>query len=220
MEDDPVLNPNLTEIINRSGFAVDSVTNINDASVKISDNDYDVIILDWLLPDGEGVDLCRDFRKQGVKTPVLFLTAKTQVEDRITGLDSGADDYLTKPFDIQELLARLRALTRRQPAAVSPIITIGDLRIDTNTHRLKIQDQLVDLSPKEYAVLEYLALHVDQAVDRIEILNHVWDENANLFSNTVDVHIRYLRQKINQHTTKEYIKTIKGKGYLITDNDT
>ncbi len=220
VEDDPVLNQNLSEILRRSSFAVDSVDTLALATQKASDNEYDLIILDWLLPDGEGTELCRQMRADKNSTPILLLTAKSLISDKIAGLDAGADDYLAKPFDSGELLARIRALLRRHPEVQSSIIKIQDLEINTNLHQVKRKGKVIELSPKEYALLEYLAVNAGNALDRVDILSHVWDENADMFSNTVDVHIRYLRQKIDHNSRHKLIKTIKGKGYTILADDT
>jgi len=205
--------------LRRSGFAVDTAENLEQAFQKLADNEYDLLVLDWLLPDGQGIDLCRSLRRDKNNIPILLLTAKSLISDKITGLDAGADDYLSKPFDAGELLARIRSLLRRQPQIAPSLIEIDDLIIDTNLHQVTRAGVQIKLSPKEYSLLEYLAINVNIALDRLTILSHVWDENADLFSNTVDVHIRYLRQKIDANSSKKLIKTIKGKGYSLIKYD-
>lgn len=219
VEDDPVLRSNLQEILRRTDFAVDIAENLEQASQKLADNEYDLLVLDWLLPDGQGIDLCRSLRTDKNNILILLLTAKSLISDKITGLDAGADDYLSKPFDAGELLARIRSLLRRQPQVAPSLIEIDDLIIDTNLHQVTRAGIQIKLSPKEYSLLEYLAINANIALDRLAILSHVWDENADLFSNTVDVHIRYLRQKIDANSSKKLIKTVKGKGYFLVKYD-
>lgn len=216
IEDDHQIAKNLQDILSADTYAADIAVDGNSGLEKVTDNDYDLIILDWMLPDSDGPDICRQLRSSGTLCPILMLTAKTQVEDVVTGLNSGADDYLTKPFEMQELLARVRTLLRRPPPATpQPVIQIADLTIDTNTHTVHRSGNQILLSPKEYALLEYLARNSGTTIDRMTLLSHVWDENIDQISNTVDVHIRYLRSKIDdQHRTK-LIHTVKGKGYLI-----
>jgi len=218
VEDDIRLTKNIGIILKRESYAVDVANNFEEASIKFESPDYDVIIMDWKLPDGSGLELCKQLRKNDIRTPVLILTSNSQLEDKVEGLNSGADDYLTKPFEVKELLARVRALGRRNGSVVKPIISIKDMIIDTNLKQVKRTGKIIDLSPREYALLEYMALRPCQGISRIELLSHVWDENANLFSNTVDVHIRYLRNKIDSGHSHKLIITVKGEGYAICDH--
>lgn len=215
VEDDIRLADNIATMLKHDSYAVDVANSVLEAEDKINSPDYDLVILDWKLPDGSGLDICKSMRAEGVFTPILMLTANSQSEDKVEGLDAGADDYLTKPFNHQELLARVRALVRRRSTVALPIITILDLKIDTNLKKVTRGSSEIELSPREYALLEYLATNVDKAISRVDLLSHVWDENANMFSNTVDVHIKYLRDKIDKKHSPKLIKTIKGEGYAI-----
>lgn len=216
IEDDEQIAENIHAMLENKSYAADIANNAEEGLVKINDNPYDLIILDWMLPDKDGPEVCSIIRKQSISVPILMLTAKTQPEDIIVGLDSGADDYLTKPFAIGELIARVRALLRRSnPIVPDPTIKIDDLTIDTNTRSVQRGTQQVLLSPKEYALLEYLCKNQGVCVPRLDILSHVWDENADELSNTVDVHIRYLRSKIDEGHKNKLIHTVKGKGYFI-----
>lgn len=220
VEDDSRIAQNIHDMLVRTTYAVDIAPNGQTALNLSQDNEYDLFILDWMLPDMDGTQICRNLRKDGFTTPVLMLTAKTQLEDVVEGLDAGADDYMTKPFQMQELLARVRALMRRQgPASLEPQITIADLIIDTNTNSVTRAGKTLILSPKEYAILEYLGRHTGQTVSRADLLSHVWNSTSDVFSNTVDVHIRYLRQKIDAAGLTPLIHTIKGKGYLLSSTN-
>ena len=217
IEDDRIIGMNLVKLISRQGFSVDLAVNKELGLEKGLAEDYDLFVIDRMLPDGDGVDLCRELRNEGVRAPVLMLTAKGQVEDRVEGLDAGADDYLAKPFEIVELVARIKALLRRRDELLPVLIRVGDLEIDLNNNRVRRGGREISLSPKEYAILEYLARNRDRVVDRMEILTHVWDENADLFSNTIEVHLRYLRRKIDEDREKKLIRTVRGKGYQLCE---
>lgn len=216
VEDDEGIAGNLKLILERHGFAVDIAPDAQSARDKAIDEQYDLFVLDWMLPDGSGVQLAQGFRSDGIHAPILMLTAKSDAADIVEGLDSGADDYLTKPFTTTELLARLRALLRRsaQPVSDSTIL-IDDLQIDTNTYEVTRSGKKISLSPKEYSLLLYLAQNTNRALERMELLSHVWDEETDVFSNTVDVHILYLRRKIDSASPHKLIKTVKGKGYRL-----
>jgi heavy metal response regulator len=177
--------------------------------------DYDLIVLDVLLPKKDGVQVCRELRLQGQQVPVLMLTARDAVEDRVRGLDSGADDYLVKPFAFQELLARMRALLRRGGEVKSTRLQVGDLVLDTVTHRADRGGRVIELTAREYALLEFLMRHPGQALSRTQIAEHVWNYDFFSTSNVVDVYIRYLRRKIDQGFEIKLIKTVRGVGYKI-----
>lgn len=219
VEDDGVLRENTATILRRSSYAVDTAESFAVATEKTSNPDYDLVILDWKLPDGNGLELCRELRKNDGEVKIIMLTSNNQTEDKIEGLDAGADDYLTKPFEIGELLARIKSLLRRSGAAVAESIIIDDLQIDIAQHRVVRSGEEIELTSREYALLEYLAINKNRAVSREEIMTHVWDENANIFSNTVDVHIKYLRDKIDMKSSKKLIRTVKGKGYALTEGN-
>jgi two-component system copper resistance phosphate regulon response regulator CusR len=173
----------------------------------------DVIVLDVMLPGGSGFDLCRIIRDNGIETPILMLTAKDTLDDRVTGLDVGADDYLTKPFAFRELLARVRALARRVPALVPRKISIADLEVDLSGRRAARAGRPIDLTAKEFSLLEFLATHKDIVVDRAAITAHVWDENHDPFTNVLEVLVRRLRRKIDDDFEPKLIHTLRGAGY-------
>jgi len=193
-------------------YAVDLAVNGGEALHAAQATQYDLIILDVMLPVRDGYEVCRDLRRAGSRTPILMLTARDSVTDRITGLDSGADDYLTKPFDFEELLARLRALSRRQAVYRPELLRVADLELNTSNHTAARGGRGIVLTAKEYALLEYLMLNENRIVGREEIAAHVWDENFDPFSNTIDVHIKRLRAKIGA----PLIHTRRGEGYLLS----
>jgi DNA-binding response OmpR family regulator len=177
--------------------------------------DYDLILLDVLLPRKDGIQVCRELRSRGSKVPILMLTARDAVEDRVHGLDSGADDYLVKPFAFQELLARIRALLRRQGESRTGQLRVGDLVLDTVTHRAIRAGQVIELTAREYALLEFLMRHPRQVLSRTQIAEHVWSYDFYSTSNVVDVYIGYLRRKIDQGHDVKLIRTVRGAGYRI-----
>jgi two-component system copper resistance phosphate regulon response regulator CusR len=176
---------------------------------------FDIIILDVMLPGGSGFELCRALRKRGVGTPVLMLTARDTVDDRVQGLDAGADDYLTKPFAFRELVARLHALARRRPTPLPEIATIADLEVDLRGHRVRRAGREIELTAKEFALLEFLVRHAAQVVDRAAITAHVWDENHDPFTNVLEVLVRRLRRKIDDGFDVKLIHTLRGAGYRL-----
>lgn len=177
--------------------------------------DYDLILLDILLPKKDGIQVCRELRGRGSKVPILMLTARDAVEDRVRGLDSGADDYLVKPFAFQELLARIRALLRRRGEVKTSQLQVGDLVLDTVTHRATRAGQVIELTAREYALLEFLMRHPRQVLSRTQIAEHVWDYDFFSSSNVVDVYIGYLRRKIDKGFDVQLIRTMRGAGYKI-----
>ncbi len=179
-------------------------------------NEYDLLILDWMLPKMSGVDLCQKIRKEGKTVPVLILTAKDSVDDKIQGLDHGADDYLTKPFSFEELLARIRALLRR-PAHLTDktVLQCSNLKMDLIKRQVWVGDQEISLSQKEFSLLEFLMRHSGEVVSRTAIAEHVWDLHFDPMSNTIDVFINFLRKKIGETPTKSKIETIRGTGYRL-----
>jgi DNA-binding response OmpR family regulator len=179
-------------------------------------NDYDLLILDWMLPKMSGVELCNKFRKEGKITPVLILTAKDSVEDKIKGLDQGADDYLTKPFSFEELLARIRALFRRPPNITDKtVLQCANLKLDLIRRQAWVGEQEISFSQKEFALLEFLMRHAGEVVSRTAIAEHVWDLHFDPMSNTIDVYINFLRKKIGETSSKSKIETIRGTGYRL-----
>jgi len=182
-----------------------------------SSGDYDLILLDLMLPKMNGIEVCNQLRQQQIHTPILMLTAKGQVEDKIKGLNNGADDYLTKPFAFEELLARIRALTRRPQKSANEIITIGDLSLNLSTYDVNRQGKQISLSSKEYSLLECLMRHANKILNKDQLIQHVWSYESDILPNTVEVYIRNLRQKIDQPFKTKLIKTIRGFGYKISE---
>lgn len=216
VEDDLTIAANLIKILSKNSFSVDSATHIKTAFDKAITDDYDCLILDRNLPDGDGLTLIPALRQEKIYTPILILTARNQPQETVEGLNIGADDYLVKPFRLEELLARVRALIRRgKRIPSSPSIKIGDLKLNINQQQVIRQGKNINLSPREYAILEYLCLHPCQVIDRVTLMTHAWGEEIDLFSNTVDVHIRYLRRKIDVGKKLKLIKTVRGKGYMV-----
>jgi len=198
---------------------VDVAATLSDGDYLASVQDYDLLILDCMLPDGDGRKLCRDLRARGLGVPVLLLTAKNSIGDKVTGLDSGADDYLTKPFDFGELLARVRALGRRVATPLLQELSIADLKIDPVTRKVTRAAQSIQLTPKEYQLLEVLMRRASQVVTRTELLEHVWDLHFDPSSNIVDVVIKILRDKIDRKFQPRLIQTVRGVGYMIKAED-
>lgn len=214
VEDEPDAARVLAKGLRERAYAVDVVGDGETACYQAEVADYDAIVLDVLLPRQDGLSVCRQLRRGGAPVPILMLTARDSVESRIEGLDSGADDYLTKPFDFGELLARLRALIRRGARAPLPErLQIGDLELDTRSHRVAKSGVDVPLTAREYALLEYLARRVGQVVGRAEIAEHVWDENYEPFSNVIEVYVRRLRAKLDAPGESSLIRTRRGEGY-------
>lgn len=179
---------------------------------------FDVIILDILLPGMDGLEICQKLRENEINTPILILTAKGQVEEKVAGLDAGADDYLTKPFALVELLARVKALTRRQAHHVGTLLAIGDLTVNTLNYQVKRGDSLIRLSSTEYSLLEFLMRHKDEVVTKEQIISHVWDYDADVLPNSVEVYINFLRKKIDGINPEHpLIHTLRGFGYMIAD---
>jgi len=182
-----------------------------------SEEQYDLIILDRLLPGMDGMTICKNLRKQENHTPILMLTAKSQLEDKVEGLNSGADDYLTKPFAFEELLARIKALGRRPKKSVGNLLEVGDLTLDTNSYEVKRGNVLISVSAKEFSLLEYLMKHKDKILTKEQIISHVWSYDSDILPNTVEVFIGYLRNKIDRpfKNNKDLIHTVRGFGYKI-----
>jgi two-component system, OmpR family, copper resistance phosphate regulon response regulator CusR len=196
-------------------YAVDVAGNGEDALYQASVNEYDLVVLDVLLPIKDGHTVCRELRATGFRAPILMLTARDSIDDRVAGLDSGADDYLTKPFDFKELLARLRALARRSVALRPQVIRVADLSLDTASHQAVRAGKRVGLTAKEYALLEFLMLNEGRVVGREQIAEHVWDESFDPFSNVIDVYIRRLRAKLDAAGSFPLIHTRRGEGYVL-----
>lgn len=183
-----------------------------------SSGDYDLILLDLMLPNMNGLEICRQLRNEKNQVPILILTAKSQLEDKINGLNCGADDYLTKPFAFEELLARIRALTRRPQSTTTDSLSVGDLSLNLSNYEVTRQNKLIILSSKEYSLLECLMRHANKILTKDQLIQHVWSYESNILPNTVEVYIRNLRQKIDKNYKIKLIKTVRGFGYKISDN--
>ena len=219
VEDEQSAARMLAKGLRESAYAVDVAGDGEDALYRTSINDYDLIILDVMLPRINGFEVCRRLRSEGISVPVLMLTARYSVGDRIAGLDIGADDYLTKPFDFKEFLARVRALLRRGPELHSETLQIADLTINTLSRRVRRAGRPIDLTAKEYAMLDYLARHANQVIGRADIAEHVWDESFDPFSNLIEVYIQRLRRKIDDGQAKKLLRTRRGEGYMLTGEE-
>jgi two-component system OmpR family response regulator len=203
--------------LEQEGYAVDAVGDGEEALFRATESDYDGIVLDLMLPGMDGFAVCRTLRSRDRWAPVLVLTARDAVADRIQGLDAGADDYLVKPFAFGELLARLRALVRRGPGARPAVLKVDDVSLDPAAHRVLRAGQAVELSAREFALLEYLMRNAGEVVSRTRILDHVWDYNYDGLSNVVDVYVGYLRRKLGTSSTggEPFIRTVRGVGYVV-----
>jgi DNA-binding response OmpR family regulator len=219
VEDQLTLLKALRQGLEEEGFAVDTAADGEEADAKARGTSYDVIVLDLMLPKVDGLTLLKRWRGAGITTHVLMLTAKGTLEDKIVGLDTGADDYLTKPFELEELLARLRALIRRGHQVKDPIIKVHDLTLDTAARRVERAGKRIHLTPREYALLEFLAFHRGKVVTRTMIWEHLYDEYDENTSNVVDVYIRYLRNKIDKGFDPPLILTRWGEGYMLRGED-
>jgi DNA-binding response OmpR family regulator len=214
-EDDVRISRFVTKGLQEHSYAVDAVADGNDAVYRAEINDYDLVILDVMLPGQDGFAVCRALRGLGKQMPILMLTARDGVDDRITGLDAGADDYLTKPFEFGELLARLRALLRRPRDLQPSRIVVGDLVLNTAAQAVKRGERDIPLTAKEYALLEYLVRNVGRVVGRAEIAEHVWDESFDPFSNLIEVYVNRLRRKLGDDPGGPLLQTRRGSGYVL-----
>ncbi len=215
VEDDPDMARFITRGLGEQAYAVDHVSSGDPALERAATTAYDAIILDVMIPPPDGLEVCRRLRRDGVTTPILMLTARDAVHNRVEGLDAGADDYLVKPFEFAELLARLRALLRRRGAPQQPVIEVADLRIDTRSHRVTRGGGELVLTTKEYALLEYLAVNAGRVMGREEIAEHVWNEEFDPFSNLIEVYIGRLRRILDRDGAPKLIHTIRGAGYIL-----
>jgi two-component system copper resistance phosphate regulon response regulator CusR len=218
VEDDPRVAGFVAKGLREQAYAVDVARDGGQALYQAAINDYDLVILDILLPVKDGHTVCRELRSSGFRAPILMLTARDAVDDRVCGLDAGADDYLTKPFDFKELLARLRALLRRSEVLRPPVVQVADLTLNTASHAVARAGKPVSLTAKEYALLEFLVLNEDRVVGRQQIAQHVWEESFDPFSNVIDVYVKRLRDKLDAGCQRRLIHTRRGEGYILTSH--
>jgi two-component system OmpR family response regulator len=215
VEDDPGMAALLVRSLQREWYAVDAAANGADALWNALENDYDTVVLDAMIPAPDGFEVCRRMRAEGRWAPVLMLTARDAIPDRVRGLDSGADDYLTKPFALAELFARVRSLTRRGPLERPVVLQVGDLTLDPVSRIVRRGEAEVALSPKEFALLQELMRRPGEALSRSYLIDHVWDFAYDGGSNVVDVYIRYLRDKVDRPFDRDTIHTVRGAGYRL-----
>ena len=215
VEDEPRMANVIAKGLRENSYAVDVAEDGEAALYQASINDYDLIILDVLLPKRDGFEVCRELRARPDSTPILMLTARATVDDRVAGFDAGADDYLTKPFSFRELLARVRALMRRDTQLRPDVFRLADLVVDSASHRVSRASRVIELTAKEYALLEFLARRAGQLVSRSEIAAHVWDDSFDPFSNTIEVYMNRLRKKIDDEHPVKLLHTRRGEGYIL-----
>jgi heavy metal response regulator len=219
VEDETRIAEFITRGLSEQGHAVDVASDGDEALHWADIADFDLILLDVMLPGRDGFGVCRTLRARGLQTPILMLTARDAVEDRVKGLDSGADDYLVKPFAFAELLARLRALVRRQPQVLGRVLEVGDLKLDTTTLEVSRQGESISLTTKERRLLEYLMRHPNQVLTRTMIAEHVWNYDFDNATNVIDVHIRNVRRKVDDPFAVKLVQTVCGAGYRIASSE-
>ena len=218
-EDERDLNALLQKKLISEGYSVDACFDGEEALDYLGAAEYDAVILDIMMPRRDGFQVLRQMRAEGISAPVMFLTARDSIEDRVKGLDAGATDYMVKPFSFQELMARIRVMTREKYGSASNVLTVGDLTMNTATHEVRRGGRRIDLSAKEYALLRYLMMNRDIVLSRDMIENHVWNYDYEGGTNIVDVYIRYLRRKIDDGEDVKLIRTIRGRGYVIREEE-
>ncbi|HSX24536.1 MAG TPA: response regulator transcription factor [Candidatus Andersenbacteria bacterium] len=214
VEDEPKLNKGLVKGLQNNGYAVDFAFDGLAGETLARKESYDLIVLDIMMPRRDGITMCNNLRASGIETPIIFLTAKDEVADKVAGLHTGADDYLVKPFAFEELVARIKSILRRPKQIIPDILTLDAMRLDTKEHRLMISNKEIPLTLREYSLLEYLLRNNGAVVSREDLIDHVWDIFYDSQSNVVDVHIKNIRKKL-PHTYAKRIETIRGKGYRI-----
>jgi DNA-binding response OmpR family regulator len=215
VEDDRKAARVLAKGLQEERFVVDVAGTAEEGDDLVTSTDYDAIVLDWLLPDREGIVICREWRARGIATPILMLTARDTIEDRVAGLNTGADDYLVKPFGFAELLARIHALLRRSDITRPVVLSVADLTLDPRSHRVARRGLTINLTPKEYAILEVLMRHAGEVVTRARLGERVWESEQDSLTNLVDVHVSHLRRKVDGPGGAPLIHTIRGRGYLV-----
>ncbi len=216
-EDERDMNKIITKKLTSEGYAVDSLFDGQTALEYIQSTDYDVIILDIMMPGQDGFSVLKTMRLKCIETPVIFLTARDAVADRVKGLDLGANDYIVKPFSFEELMARIRVMTRLQSGKSTSVLAVGDLSLDISSHIVKRGDNVINLSAKEYAILKFMMYNAGIVLSREKIENHIWNYDYEGGTNVVDVYIRYLRKKIDSDYDIKLIHTVRGSGYVIRE---
>ena len=217
IDDDPLIIEFVRRGLLEDGYTVDAAATASDGLLNARVGQYDAVILDINLPDSTGLDVARAIRREGDDTPILMLTSRSGTENLVDGLDAGADDYLTKPFDLRELRARLRALTRRGGSTRTELLTMGPLSLNRLNHEVRISGKAIRLTPKEYRLLEYFMLRPDAVISRTELLEKVWEMHFDPQSNIVDVHVARLRNKLNRNPAMPQIETVRGFGFRLTE---
>ena len=219
VEDDKNIAGFIKKGLTEENYAVDVFYDGEDGAYWAKENDYDLIILDIMLPKKDGIEVCKEIRRKNIITPIIMLTAKDTIEDKIKGLDEGADDYLTKPFSFEELLARVRALLRRTQKYKTKTLKVADLELDPAMRKVTRAGKEITLTGKEYALLEYMMRNKERVLTEVMIIEHIWDINYDPMTNVVNVYIHHLRQKIDKGFEKKLIHTIRGSGYVIKEGD-
>jgi heavy metal response regulator len=219
VEDEQGVSQFLMQGLTEAGYVVDVASDGDEGRQYALSVEYDALVLDIMLPGIDGISLLREIRDRGVKTPVLLLTARDHVGDRVHGLDAGADDYLVKPFEFAELLARIRALLRRPVLAANPVLRLSDLELDAIRHQVRRAGKAIDLTPREFSLLEFLLIHQGQVLTRTQIIEHVWDVHYSGDTNVVDVYIGYLRRKVDRDFEPALVHTVRGFGYRLDADD-
>ena len=217
IEDEKKIASFIKRGLKEQGYAVDLAHAGDEGLFKAEINPYDLIVLDIMLPGKDGLFICRELRKKKITVPVLMLTARDEIEDKISGLDSGADDYLTKPFAFGEFLARIRALLRRKDEAKTTKLKVADLELDQLSHKVTRAGKEIDLTNTEYSLLEYMMINANQLVTRTMISEHVWNEDFDSFSNVINVYVNYLRNKIDTGFDKKLVHSVRGRGYILKE---
>lgn len=216
-EDEKDLNRLITRVLEKQGYGVDACSDGEEALYYLEHTEYDGAVLDIMMPKKDGLEVLKEIRRKGMDLPVLFLTARDSIADRVLGLDSGADDYLVKPFDFDELLARIRSMTRKRSGHSSSVLQVGDLFLDTGSHTASRAGRTIELSAREYAILEYMCMNPGIVLSREKIENHIWNYDYSGGSNVVDVYISYLRKKIDGGASRKLIRTVWGSGWMIKE---
>lgn len=217
-EDDERLGKVICHLLGRESYQVDWVKNGRDAYEYATLSSYDVMVLDWMMPKMDGIEVCRKLRNDGYQGTILFLTAKDALEEVVTGLDAGADDYLIKPFEFEELLARVRALFRRKKQPFQQVLSLGNLSLDLGSHVIKLGDETIELTKKEYQLLEILLRNKNQVLSREQLIDYVWGFDAHITDNSLDALVKLVRKKIDEKNRPSKIKTIRGVGYTMCES--